>query len=1234
MINFRYNIIDKIGEGGSGEVLLAEDTCRKHQRVAVKVLHAAEQIGTEALEAFQNEVSSLVNLSHPNLIKILDYGTIRHSPREALQHRRYFTMELMRGVDALRWSSSCRGQQHFESTLELLLLQALSVLSYIHHEGVIHFDVKPENLAVVGDGETGSVPILKLVDFGFSRRQGESQSVSTRGTLHYTAPELLTGGAVDHRADLYSVGATFFHLLEGRPPFEATTPVELTKRILSDDVAFTQPEGGSRQRLQMVVTALMQKAPSARCRSAEEAARLLVSGIPHGKELFESYFGFSRAPKFVGRAAEMATMHAAIASLGQESTPIHEVAVLVSGLEGIGKTTLVHETLKQARAQEIPVYHIEAQQSEVPFEAIAALLSPLIADVQAVSETGQEVFAKYNSLLDFEREENVRFERWGLNKESTVELMARFLLECSAVYHFIISVDNAQFLDDASLSVLRTTARDAAGGRLLVILAQTPDGATVMQGPFLREIPLGELAVEEVALMSMSMLPPDSFAGEIGTHLYSLYGGRPGVVVEAINAVRELMTDEPPVPTATASDYIATLESKLPRTIDDFLAARFEKLGKERQLLLNMLSCFRFPVETRTLLQLLPFHAHRAADHLRFLQLDGFISAIDGNVSIRMMRLKDSIYALITAERRELHAMIASILEQDVEVSGDFTRLQELAYQFSQAGIPGKAAACYEKAADEGSRLFALQRSVQLYREAIDHARGTSDSGVQQRLNVKYGSALYRAGMYQEAIRLGKQLVGAAGLLEHERMTVRKVVGLASSRLGENDDARTYLTDALTLATDPLERLEIRQELVGLMISSGDFSFAEKECREQLARATAPGTTRLVGAIYTDMGIAMFFQDRFDDAVECFGEALKRYESLNERIQVINSMNNIGNALSAKGDAPKAIEFWSRALKESQEFGSTNQQAQIYNNLGIAHYTLKKFDKAKGFYAEARRRYERVNSMLGLATVLMNLGEVLLAEGEYEAALQRLLEANDLYTTMENSYFQVQSGLYIAQTLLMLGNPGGALPRLEEAERLIRDKKQESFLARHRYLRGMVRIRQNRPNDALPDLQEAIEAGLKEKAGEVVWLAQIRLAECMMKLGRKGDALEIVNAVLANEGASAQRHIVAEADFLLGTLASGEAGHRLDRPIMYFKHGLDSIAHEPVSEMTWKLAFALAREYYERGQREKAKEFLLKTRLILQFFLSHFTSNELKKSYLAVDDKERVFSTIERIIKP
>ena len=1231
MINYRYDICKKLGEGGSGEVFLAEDALFNKRQCAIKVLHDDGQAGDEAAAAFRNEVSVLLQLEHPNLVRILDFGMIRSADPSSLQGRRFLAMEFVQGSDSLEWLSKLPYNESRHQIVEIVLLQALSALSYIHREGIIHFDIKPQNLVLVGEANASSIPILKLMDFGFSSKQDDTTGLSIRGTLEYTAPELLRGEAGDHRIDLYSLGATFFHLLTGRCPFEAANPVDLVKLVLTEAPALVSQK---QSRCHEVVSRLLEKDPQKRFPDAEHVARFLVEDKANAGELLESYFGVSRKSRFVGRKSERRRLESAVdAIVNGESTSAK--GFLISGTEGIGKTSLIAEISKYARSRDLTVTSTEALFAGIPFEGISSVISQLGYAVRSYSDEGARIYQKYENMFGLFRDDKSAMLRdWTKESEKSTELLARFITECSSILPLVIVADNSHTLDEQSLGVLKAAIRDLPSGKGLILAAETSETAQNATSLMAEEIRLHDLAPEEVSEMSSSIFGSSELSVEVGSSIYRLYGGTPGVVVEAFSAARDVVTDKLLRTADRVQDLATSFETRLPRTLDDFLLRRFRKLNSERQLILSVLSCFQNPAPLGVVAGVLPFHPRRFSDQLRFLQLEGFVSESENDslLLIRMKRLKDAVYSSIATQQVELHGLIAEAFEQKYS-NGTFQQLQELAFQFTNCDQKRKAALYCEKAGTEGLRLFAFQKSLQYLTEAIAIAKELGDVAWELSLRLKLVTGLFRSGAYTEVVQGAEELKDHAALTEVGRFLLLKTLGLSFSRLGEVDPAEKHIQMALALATSEADRLELRQELIGIKIATGAFHEAEKQCREQLENATKLHQDGIVASIYTDMGIATFYQDRFSFAAECFTQSLHKYESLNERTQVINSMNNVANALSAGGEYGHAIEFLEKGLAASREYGTRTQQAQVLNNLGIAHYNLKKYQQAKVLYNEARSLYDRAASRVGIASTLINLGEVQCADGDYELSIANLQSAHELYAQLENPHARLDSCLQLADVFLVVGDLQAMDRVLDEAWDLLEQSEFASFGSVYAYLRGMNLMAQKDFTQAEQSLNRAIELASDRKPDDFSRMVHIKLAECKYLLRQYTQAVKVITDLLSTlEGGTSPR-VVAEANYVLGLIAISAPDVTPEKPLVYFKHGLDAIAKEPVSEITWKLAFALAREYYERGQRERAKEFLVKTKLVMQFFLSRFHSADLKNLYLNVDQKRDVIATIDSLTK-
>jgi tetratricopeptide (TPR) repeat protein len=324
-----------------------------------------------------------------------------------------------------------------------------------------------------------------------------------------------------------------------------------------------------------------------------------------------------------------------------------------------------------------------------------------------------------------------------------------------------------------------------------------------------------------------------------------------------------------------------------------------------------------------------------------------------------------------------------------------------------------------------------------------------------------------------------------------------------------------------------------------------------------------------------------------------------------------------------------AVEHLSEALTTSREYGSLNQQAQIQNNLGIAHFRLKRFQEARNSYDDARTIYVRLDSRKGSAYALTNLGEVSFAEGRYEQALLLWEDARRLFRDMDDGQGMVETLLHLAQVHCVVSAVEAAGGNLDEAEALMKDRSLETFRFKLLALRGMHMMSLERYDAASLFFTQSEQSPHDEAESERWLLLKVRMAECEHRLGRPGAAVILARQATDSGERMGQPRVVAEASYLLGSIAASSPSSVPERPLPLFRKGFDAIAKEPVTEVTWKLAFALGEEYRKRGQEEKAKECFTKARLVLRFLLAQFTSSGLKNSYLVVNDTRKVLAALD-----
>ena len=279
----RYEITELIGVGGMADVYKATDII-DNKEVAVKILKKEFAENEEFLRRFRNESKAIALLSHPNIVKVYDVNF-----DDKMQ---YIVMEYIDGITlkeyidnekVLTWKDSV----HF-------IIQVLRALQHAHDRGIVHRDIKPQNIMLFTDGT------IKVMDFGiakFAREDGGTQSDHAIGTVHYISPEQARGDETDEKSDIYSVGVMLYEMLTGQKPFDTDNPISIAvmqmqatperPRSVNPDI----PAG-----LEEIILRAMEKDPENRYQTAADMIRDIEAFKANNSLTFGYYAEESDAP--------------------------------------------------------------------------------------------------------------------------------------------------------------------------------------------------------------------------------------------------------------------------------------------------------------------------------------------------------------------------------------------------------------------------------------------------------------------------------------------------------------------------------------------------------------------------------------------------------------------------------------------------------------------------------------------------------------------------------------------------------------------------------------------------------------------------------------------------------------------------------------------------------------------------------------------------------------------------
>ena len=952
----KFKLTACIGIGGSGAVYKA-DQITLGRTVAVKILNEELSAEQRMITRFQGEAMSASRLNHPNCVSIIDYG---QSPDGLL----YLAMEYVKGPTLTQLVLN----EHplaIERVVDLVC-QALAGIEEAHLAGVVHADLKSDNIIV--DQRRAGVDTVKIVDFGIARlvtgvRETEDRSIS--GTPEYMAPEVISGAPPSFASDLYAVGIILYELLAERTPFFAGSTTEiLSNHLKAQPVQLTARREGVPRELDAVIGKALAKHPSDRYASAAQMREALMGIRARMRSLPTTdkcaACGASCSPTFkfcpecgaprhrISKTFEIPTLDASLADVlplpftgraieletlvgHMQRDPGHDVALLVTGPEGVGRSTLLREAYERIAATGRVIYQVGPDPSGLaaPFYPMRSLLAavlqlpPVSSEVElrdAVLQLGlnerdipgiAQLFGHPTTLLELEPPVRRREMVWS----------ALRALEAAAARSAVAIVcEDVDRFDHPSLEILRRAAEPNELALPPIVMTATPELAAQWPETTAR-IELRPLEPADLEQLVRGLVGSGVRALPSATQLFEITQAAPGHLE---HVVRYLLEGGKPEDTKVKlPDLVAARLSMLPQSTRDALQAA-AVLGIEPPLdfLRSMM-----PAETlEPALQDAEIHGllvRDPSDELTF--------------SSRLVR--DIVYDATPADvRRSLHASAAAAVE---------TMSQDVGLLGHHHGLAGHA------------------------REAVDLLRRAGDLAAEQLDDASAGQFYYRALLaVRQAVQSGDIEDGA------DRQFVSLSVKLADvlRARGETSLARGILAEARDWSSAPYMMSMIERASAAIALSEGDVDGAIASLRRGVGRAIGSGDMNLVCELYLDLGQALL---RHGDA-----------EGANRELVECIDLATLGEGFTAT-DGPES--FW-RILRA---------QAQMVDASGDAYRALRLAEAALFHAQRVRSRLGAARVQQLLATLCDKAGLAGKAERYRQAAIHEMRSLGDRRATAE-----------------------------------------------------------------------------------------------------------------------------------------------------------------------------------------------------------------------------------------
>jgi len=1235
IINKRCEIIEKIGAGATGNVFLVNDTFYENVSVALKTIQA-DYITEESLKSLKDEFLTLKQFDHPNLVKVFHFDKIVTSDIPEFKNDYFFTLSYIKGQDLFRATENASIESLYEITYQLC-----EALHYIHRHNLIHFDIKPENILMTEEMISDELlPIVKIIDFGFAATNVGEDRPPIRGTLEYMAPELLRGESFDHRADLYSLGMTLYHIITRTLPFATDSSIDIIKKQISE---FPPPISDFRPDipdvLNTIVVKLLEKDPVNRFQNASDVIEQVRDKFPR-YHFFKKQLSDIPPVKIIGREDEIGLLSEQIKNRVTKSPNGHANFIIVEGDTGIGKTALLSELARRIESEDKIIIETRCYgESSAPYEPFRRMCKELLFFLKKMETTGEKLISQYNSVF-----ETLVYDSFS-GKESTLaqisegvdsklrfhNIVASLFVEFSELKPFVMFIDDIHLADESSVELFQYIERALADSPAIMIATSHPgkyDHRVKTRKNGTGVISLDEFNESEIQEFVATYLNSKYIDKEIVETLHQEVGGLPYLLREFLLQFSDLPSDK----ALRALNQALKDPDRFPRTITQLYQNKIDQGTPEENNLLAILSCFSTPLDNSSCKKISPYSPERTIQFINKLTRKGYLKATDEGTKylFAQRRFQQFIYDSIGDEKEGLHHLIAESLDQ-IYTKKATDQSKHIAYHYRKSGDIQKAVQHYLAAAEYAISIFAINEYTQLLEICLELQ--IEDEGLIRNIMEKLGEGYILLADYGKAEKIFKQLLEHPDLSDSTKLPYLKSLGIAQIRLGHLDNATQTLMEASALALSIPDQIELESELVSIEIMRGNYSEANRRCIKLLEEFSEAKSSPELSTLYNKMGIINFYQTNYDDALQHFSRSLRILKKLKLKDKLIVPYLNLGNVSSSRGNYQEAEYYWNEALTLCKEIGNVQQEAQIHNNLGIAAYQQEKYNESITYYKKALNIFRRIDNIPGEALCLLNLGEVYLAISEFQNSLSNLQQCLDINDYLQDNQGLTESHLHLATIFLQIGDSEQVRYHLDKAGRIIEDAGINTQRGIFLLLSGKFEGYRNNyeaANDFLTQAQSFFETtnDLKQHYATLLELARIE-----RYLGNYTKGTKLLNDVIAYCNKENLTWMRAEALFELGLLAQEHKADESFNPLNYFNNSFKIIRDQHVSDLTWKVCYHIAKEYLKRGLNAKAKKYLLLAKKILDYFVDSFTDRSIRLHFLNNHRRRETIEEVASILK-
>jgi hypothetical protein len=980
VINHRYQIKATLGRGMLGEALHVIDVASdadqpRHlllKRLTVEPERLTSHLKPPSAEALVQLLDNLSHINHPHLVPVQHYGVDVTLSAPTFYYTRALLPTLQTIIAAGRTLP-------LEGRLRLMA-QVLSVLVYLHRRGLLHRNLKPENICVV-DGQ------VQVLDAGLNLTTSNSDlNRWPMETLAYLAPEQIEGKPASVQTELYACGLLLYELVVGRFPYQRSTRRELITNIQM----FTPPLAaeGVPDAVTALIARLIDKNPAQRLASASEALDVLEGVLGAPLELVSPFnsFPYLPTPRLFGRDVELAQMDSLLNTLQQGRGG----ALFFNGASGMGKTALLQEAQRRAAPRRIATLRLRpAGERGGPWSLWRGLIRSMALSDQATPNDQQALRQMLGAAGS---------DAQPLQAEALLATVNHLLTAMATTHPLLLLLDDLHRASADSLWLLEQILPLTQVCPLVIIGAFEAERAPTLALP--ATVLLRRLSVRAISGISQQLLGSAGELPIVNALLFRETEGNPFFLMEVIRALAELTGD-------LAEIGIKTLPDQLfPDGLTEALNRRLALLDEPTLELLCLLALDGDPLDLPLLAKLTdPTTARRLLLHAH----DASVLAADaGHWGFTHPLTHAACRDLLDDTQREaVHLRLAALLEELQAAP------ERIAYHFQQAGHDELAYPFARQAAEAAFIAGAPEYTVALLERLLPTPEASADRA---RLLLMLGEAYVQLG---DVDRAEPHLTEALSCSSTAEGRARCTLGLATcARLRDNSNqAELLLREVSTSAHVPSRALALLG-LGNLAGESGDVAAAISYSEQALASGGLSAlqqarTLQAVGLTYADL-------NKLPLAVERLAQAVELAATVDTREQA-RALTSLAGVYFVRGGYDEARACFIQRLTLAVDKRDLANSARVLGNLGRISTLTGQHAAAERLLGLGLRLAQRIEASLAEAGIALNLGLHALAVDQPTLALSAFETAARAAQASSSPALEAQAALYQLVTQAQLG---------------------------------------------------------------------------------------------------------------------------------------------------------------------------------------------------------------------